>query len=98
MHMLERGELGGMKVLDRWLLSPDDLAAYRERRYGALRNLATSALEQPHVQLTGRQRAICAALADEQTCSTVARQLGISRQAVHAQISLIRRKIAAAAE
>lgn len=93
MHMLERGELSGAKLFDRWLLSPEDLAAYRNRRYGALRDLARAALDQPYVRLTARQQSICEALAAEQTSSDVARNLGISRQAVHAQIHLIRRKL-----
>jgi excisionase family DNA binding protein len=93
MHLLERGEMGGVKLLDRWLLSSEDLAAYRDRRYGALRDLAKAALEHPAVRLTARQQRICEALACEQTSSDVARALGISRQAVHAQINLIRRKL-----
>ena len=93
MHMLERGELNGRKLLDRWLLSPDDLAAYRNRRYGAHRDLARAALAAPGVRLTARQQRICEALACEKTLSDVARDLGISRQAVHAQLPLIRRKV-----
>jgi excisionase family DNA binding protein len=93
MHMLERGELSGLKLFDRWLLSPDDLAAYRNRRYGAHRDLARAALDAPHARLTARQQRICEALACEKTLSEVARDLGISRQAVHAQLSLIRRKL-----
>lgn len=93
MHMLERGEMSGAKILDRWLLSPDDLAAYRDRRYGAVRDLARAALENTEIRLTARQQRICEALAAERTCSDVARDLGISRQAVHAQLTLVRRKL-----
>ncbi len=93
MHLLERGELSGAKLFDRWLLTLDDLAAYRDRRYGALRDLACAALDEPGARLTARQRSICAGLAREETSSEVARHLGISRQAVHAQIALIRRKV-----
>lgn len=93
MHMLERGEMNGAKLLDRWLISPADLAAYRDRRYGVVRDLARVALEHPGIRLTARQQHICEALARECTCSDVARDLGISRQAVHAQLTLIRRKL-----
>lgn len=94
MHMLERGQLTGIKLLDRcWLLSIHDLDTYRDRRYGSLRDLARSALEHPRVRLTAKQRRICEALAREITASDVARVLGVSRQAVHAQINLIRRKV-----
>ena len=93
MHLLERGQMSGTKFLDRWLLSPADLAAYRDRRYGAARDLARAALGYPGIHLTARQQRICEELARERTCSDVARTLGISRQAIHAQLTLIRRKL-----
>jgi excisionase family DNA binding protein len=93
MHLVEKGRIPGMRVVDRWLFSPVDLDDYRRSRYGELEDLAKTALEHPGVDLTEKQEAICRYLVNSERPSQIARKLQQSRQAVHSQITLIREKV-----
>jgi excisionase family DNA binding protein len=93
MHLVEGGRIPGMRVVDRWLFASDDLDAYRRQRYGQLEDTVRGAMEDPAVNLTERQAAICQAILDGKRPAEVARQLRQSRQAVHAQLGLIREKL-----
>ena len=93
MHLVEAGRIPGIRVVDRWLFSPDDLDEYRRSKYGELEDLARAALESPNVDLTEKQEIICRHLLNNERPSEIARQLQQSRQAVHSQISLIREKV-----
>lgn len=94
MHLVEAGRISGMRVVDRWLFAPDDLDVYRRSRYGDLEDAARIALEDPAVSLTQKQAAICRQIVSGKRPSEIARELRQSRQAVHAQLGLIRDKIA----
>jgi len=93
MHLVEAGRIPGVRVVDRWLFSPNDLNEYRRSRYGELEDMARLALEHPAVDLTEKQEVICRFLANSERPSDIARKLQQSRQAVHSQIALIREKI-----
>ena len=93
MHLVEAGRIRGIRVVDRWLFSPDDLDEYRRSKYGELEDMARTALENPAVELTEKQEIICRHLLNNQRPSEIARQLQQSRQAVHSQLSLIREKV-----
>ena len=93
MHLVEAGRIPGVRVVDRWLFSPDDLDDYRRSKYGELEDLARTALEHPGVGLTEKQEAICRYLIDNKRPSAIARKLQQSRQAVHSQITLIKEKV-----
>lgn len=93
MHLVEAGRIPGVRVVDRWLFSPNDLNEYRRSRYGELEDLARLALDHPGVDLTEKQETICRYLANSERPSDIARKLQQSRQAVHSQISLIREKV-----
>ena len=93
MHLVEAGRIPGIRVVDRWLFSPDDLVDYRRSKYGELEDLARTALESPAIELTEKQEIICRHLLNNERPSEIARQLQQSRQAVHSQISLIREKV-----
>src|SRR5258706_2382476 len=93
MHLVEKGLIPGVRVVDRWLFSLNDLNDYRHRKYGELEDLAKTALEHPAVDLTEKQETICRYLASSERPSEIARQLKQSRQAVHSQITLIREKV-----
>ena len=93
MHLVEAGRIPGIRVVDRWLFSPDDLDEYRRSKFGELEDMAHTALENPGVDLTEKQKIICRHLLSNQRPSEIARQLQQSRQAVHSQISLIREKV-----
>ncbi len=93
MHLVEAGRIPGIRVVDRWLFSPDDLDQYRRSKYGELEDLAKTALEHPAVDLTEKQETICRYLASSERPSEIARKLQQSRQAVHSQISLIKEKV-----
>src|ERR1700726_4195916 len=92
MHLVKAGRIPGVRVVDRWLFSPNDLDAYRRSRYGELEDMAKEALEHPAVDLTEKQEIICRHLVNSERPSEIARKLQQSRQAVHSQISLIREK------
>jgi excisionase family DNA binding protein len=94
MHLVEAGRIPGVRVVDRWLFSPADLAEYKRRRYGELAELARTALSHPDIELTEKQAIICRHLANSERPSAIARKLQQSRQAVHSQITLIREKVA----
>ena len=94
MHLVEAGRIPGIRVVDRWLFSPDDLDDYRRSRYGELEDLARTALEHPSIDLTEKQEVICRYLTSNERPSDIARKLKQSRQAVHSQISLIKEKVA----
>lgn len=94
MHLVEAGRIPGIRVVDRWLFSPDDLDDYRRSKYGELEDLAKMALEHPAIDLTEKQELICRSLLNYERPSDIARKLQQSRQAVHSQISLIRDKVA----
>ena len=93
MHLVEKGLIPGVRVVDRWLFSPNDLNDYRRRKYGELEDMAKTALEHPTVELTEKQEVICQYLAKSERPSEIARKLKQSRQAVHSQITLIREKV-----
>ena len=93
MHLVEAGRIPGVRVVDRWLFSPDDLDDYRRSKYGELEDLARTALEHPAIDLTEKQEIICRFLASSERPSEIARKLKQSRQAVHSQISLIKEKV-----
>ncbi|HLG62962.1 MAG TPA: helix-turn-helix domain-containing protein [Ktedonosporobacter sp.] len=93
MHLVEAGRIPGVRVVDRWLFSPDDLDDYRRSKYGKLEDMARAALSHPAIDLTEKQATICQYLIDNQRPSEIARKLHQSRQAVHSQISLIREKV-----
>lgn len=93
MHLVEAGRIPGVRVVDRWLFSPNDLNEYRRSRYGELEDMARLALEQSAVDLTEKQEVICRFLANSERPSDIARKLQQSRQAVHSQIALIREKV-----
>ena len=93
MHLVEKGLIPGVRVVDRWLFSPTDLNEYHRRRYGQLEDMAKTALEHPTVELTEKQEIICQYLVNCERPSEIARKLKHSRQAVHSQITLIREKV-----
>ena len=93
MHLVEKGLIPGVRVVDRWLFSPTDLNEYRRRKYGQLEDMAKTALEHPTVELTEKQEIICQYLVNCERPSEIARKLKHSRQAVHSQITLIREKV-----
>src|SRR5690242_1271140 len=93
MHLVEAGRIPGVRVVDRWLFSPNDLNEYRRSRYGELEDMARLALDHPAVDLTEKQKVICHFLANSERPSDIARKLQQSRQAVHSQIALIREKV-----
>jgi len=93
MHLVEKGRIPGVRVVDRWLFSPIDLDEYRRSRYGELEDMAKTALEHPAVELTEKQETICLYLVNSERPSQIARKLQQSRQAVHSQITLIREKV-----
>ena len=93
MHLVEAGRIPGVRVVDRWLFSPNDLNEYRRSRYGGLEDMARLALDHPDVELTEKQEVICRYLANSERPSDIARKLQQSRQAVHSQITLIREKV-----
>jgi len=93
MHLVEAGRIPGVRVVDRWLFSPEDLADYRRSKYGKLEDLARAALDHPTIGLTEKQATICRFLIENERPSEIARKLQQSRQAVHSQIALIREKV-----
>lgn len=93
MHLVEKGRIPGVRIVDRWLFSPNDLNEYRRSRYGELEDMARLALDHPGVELTEKQEVICRYLANSERPSDIARKLQQSRQAVHSQIALIREKV-----
>ena len=96
MHLVEGGRIAGMRVVDRWLFSPEDLDVYRRERYGELEDLARAAINNPTINLTEKQATICYGILEGRKPSDIARQLRQSRQAVHAQLGLIREKVSQA--
>lgn len=93
MHLVEAGRIPGVRAVDRWLFSPDDLDDYRRNKYGKLEDMAQTALDNPSIGLTEKQAVICRYLLDNERPSAIARQLQQSRQAVHSQITLIKEKV-----
>lgn len=93
MHLVEAGRIPGIRVVDRWLFSLDDLDGYRRSKYGELEDMAQTALNHPAICLTEKQAIICRNLVNHRRPSDIARNLQQSRQAVHSQISLIREKV-----
>ncbi len=93
MHLVEKGRIPGVRVVDRWLFSPIDLDDYRRSRFGELEDMAKTALEHPAIGLTEKQKTICRCLVNSERPSQIARKLEQSRQAVHSQITLIREKV-----
>lgn len=94
MHLVEADRIQGLRIVDRWLFSPADLDTYRHStKTGAIIHLAQNALHSPYVNLTPRQRVICEAIVAGNRPAEIARQQQQSRQAVHAQLALIREKM-----
>ncbi len=97
MHLVEDERIHGIRILDRWLFTQEDLDVYRRStKSGEILELARTALSSPHLALTPRQHAICEALTAGSRPADIARQQNQTRQAVHAQIALIREKMAQA--
>src|ERR1700753_2765330 len=71
MHLVEAGRIPGVRVVDRWLFSPDDLADYRRSKFGKLEDLARAALDHPTVELTEKQATICRFLIDNERPSEI---------------------------
>jgi excisionase family DNA binding protein len=94
MHLVEAGRIPGVRVVDRWLFSPDALHDYQRSKFGQLEDMARTALNTPSISLTERQAAICRYLVHNERPSHIARKLQQSRQAIHSQISLIKEKVA----
>ena len=92
-RLLERQELGGVRIANRWLLSPADLTAFRDRRHGAIRNLCTAALSEPNLRLTEKQRRICESCRHGVSMTTAARELDLPRPSLYAQLKLVRKKL-----
>ncbi len=94
MHLVEAERIHGLRVVDRWLFAPVDLDIYRRStRSGEIAELARIALSSPDIALTPRQATICEAIANGSRPADIARQQQQSRQAVHAQLALIREKV-----
>lgn len=93
-RLLEQRRLGGIRIANRWLLRPADLAAYRERRYGHVPALCSAALHEPHIRLTEKQRRICEALQHGASMTSTSRLLGLPRPSLYAQVQLVRKKLA----
>ena len=93
MHLVEAGRIPGVRVVDRWLFSPNDLNEYRRSKYGELEDMARTAIDHRAIDLTEKQEIICHYLANGERPSDIARKLQQSRQAVHSQIALIREKV-----
>ncbi len=93
MHLVEAGRIPGVRIVDRWLFTLDDLDDYRRSKYGELEDIAQAALNSPETSLTEKQTIICTYLVNNERPSDIARKLQQSRQAVHSQISLIREKV-----
>lgn len=94
MHLVEANRIHGLRVVDRWLFAPKDLDTYRRStRSGEIAELARIALSSPDIPLTPRQTTICEALIAGARPAEIARQQSQSRQAVHAQLALIREKV-----
>ena len=92
-RLLEQGGLGGMRVANRWLLTPSDLAAFRERRYGEVCGVCESALREPALRLTEKQRRICETLRHGISITKASRELDLPRPSIYAQLGLIRKKL-----
>lgn len=92
-RLLEQGELVGLRKANRWFLTPDAIAAFRQRRYGATQDLCSRALAATGVRLTPKQRAICEALKDGTSMTTASRRTGLPRPSLYAQLRLIQRKL-----
>src|SRR5260370_8427384 len=83
MHLVEKGLIPGVRVVDRWLFSPNDLNEYRRRKYGELEDLPKTALNHPAVDLTEKQETLCRYLASTEHPSDIARNLHQHRHASH---------------
>lgn len=92
-RLLEQGGLGGMRVANRWLLTPADLAAFREQRYGEVCGLCEGALREPMLRLTEKQRRICETLRQGISITKASRELNVPRPSIYAQLGLIRKKL-----
>jgi DNA-binding CsgD family transcriptional regulator len=93
MRLVEAGRIRGMRVVDRWLFDPEDLEDYRRSRFGDLEDAARTALSRKDVALTEKQERLCRHILDGRRPSEIAREFQTSRQAIHAQIGIIREKV-----
>lgn len=93
-RLLEQQQLGGIRIANRWLVRPADLATFRERRYGQVAGLCKNALAEPSIRLTEKQRSICETLQHGGSITTAARSLNLPRPSIYAQLSLVRKKLA----
>jgi DNA-binding CsgD family transcriptional regulator len=93
MRLLERGELAGTRVANRWFVTAEAIAEFRQRRYGAVQDLCRRALQSEGVRLTPKQRAICETLQEGTTMTNASRATGLPRPSLYAQLRLIRRKL-----
>lgn len=93
MRLVESGRIRGMRVVDRWLFDPEDLEDYRRSRFGDLEDAARAALSRKDVALTEKQELVCRHILDGRRPSDIAREFQTSRQAIHAQIGIIREKL-----
>jgi DNA-binding CsgD family transcriptional regulator len=93
MRLVESGRIRGMRVVDRWLFDPEDLEEYRRSRFGDLEDAARAALSRKDVALTAKQERLCRQILDGRRPSDIAREFQLSRQAIHAQLGIIRDKV-----
>lgn len=72
-----------------------ELDAYKSRKRAKdQEEMARKALLLLDAQLSSRQRSICEKLAAHQYPASIARSLGVSRQAIHQQLERVRAKLA----
>lgn len=93
MRLVESGRIRGLRVVDRWLFDPEDLEEYRRSRVGDLEDAARAALSRKDVRLTEKQERLCQQILNGRRPSEIAREFQLSRQAIHAQIGIIRDKV-----
>jgi DNA-binding CsgD family transcriptional regulator len=93
MRLLNQGMLGGVRWANRWFLTPDDVEAFREQRYGAARRLCWRALHSDGVRLTPKQRSICEELKAGCSMTDASRITGVPRPSLYAHLRLIQRKL-----
>jgi hypothetical protein len=93
MRLLERGDLAGTRVANRWFVTAAAIADFRQRRYGTVQDLCRRALHMDGLRLTPKQRAICEALKEGTSMTNAARTTGLPRPSLYAQLRLIQRKL-----
>jgi hypothetical protein len=93
MRLLQQGALGGVRWGNRWFLTAEDIAGFREQRYGVAQRLCRHALQTEGLRLTAKQRLICEVLQDGRSMTDAAQMTGVPRPSLYAHLKLIRRKL-----